>query len=180
MARNALKTCHTVLSLSVVLQIMREEKRFYWSIRQPLLNMHQTKISTNTQSLTYVSSILKSTRMYFFSWKILGSADFIILNVILLRHLSIYLKINKIRKIIIYSLINRCLFWRKNPSLDIDPPYVKFMFGSYFAFFSFLNLYYNSPGISKRVNLKTGVSRKQSKPNFPKKPEHFLPPDTHT
>ena len=122
MARNALKTCHTVLSLSVVLQIMREEKRFYWSIRQPLLNMHQTKISTNTQSLTYVSSILKSTRMYFFSWKILGSADFIILNVILLRQLSIYLKINKIRKIIIYSLINRCLFWRKNPSLDIDPP----------------------------------------------------------
>ena len=28
------------------------------------------------------------------------------------------------------------------------------------------------------MNLKTGVSRKQSTPNFPKK-EHFLPPDTH-
>ena len=140
---------------------MREEKRFYWSIRQPLLNMHQTKISTNTQSFTFVSSILKSAKMYFFSWKILGSTDFIILNVILLRHFSIYLKINKIRKII-YSLIDRCLFWRKNPSLDID------MFGSYFAFFSFLNFYYNSPGISKRVNLKTGVSRKQSTPNFPR------------
>ena len=28
-------------------------------------------------------------------------------------------------------------------------------------------------------NLKTGVSRKQSMPNFPKN-EHFLPPDTHT
>ena len=31
----------------------------------------------------------------------------------------------------------------------------------------------------KRTNLKTGVSRKQSTPNFPKN-EHFLPPDTHT
>ena len=31
----------------------------------------------------------------------------------------------------------------------------------------------------KRVNLKTGVSRKQSTPNFPKN-EHFLPPDAHT
>ena len=30
----------------------------------------------------------------------------------------------------------------------------------------------------KRANLKTGVSRKQSTPNFPKN-EHFLPPDTH-
>ena len=29
------------------------------------------------------------------------------------------------------------------------------------------------------MNLKTGVSRKQSTPNFPKN-EHFLPPDTHT
>ena len=27
------------------------------------------------------------------------------------------------------------------------------------------------------ANLKTGVSRKQSKPNFPKN-EHLLPPDT--
>ena len=24
-----------------------------------------------------------------------------------------------------------------------------------------------------------GVTRKQNMPNFPKKPEHFLPPDTH-
>ena len=31
----------------------------------------------------------------------------------------------------------------------------------------------------KRANLKTGVSRKKSTPNFPKD-EHFLPPDTHT
>ena len=31
----------------------------------------------------------------------------------------------------------------------------------------------------KRVNLKTGVSRKQSTPNFPKN-EHLVPPDTHT
>ena len=31
----------------------------------------------------------------------------------------------------------------------------------------------------KRVNLRTGVPRRQSKPNFPKN-EHFLPPDTHT
>ena len=30
-----------------------------------------------------------------------------------------------------------------------------------------------------RVNLKKGVSRKQSTPNFPKN-KHFLPPDTHT
>ena len=30
-----------------------------------------------------------------------------------------------------------------------------------------------------RTNLKTGVSRKQSTPNFPKS-KHFLPPDTHT
>ena len=29
------------------------------------------------------------------------------------------------------------------------------------------------------MNLKTGVSRKQSMPNFPKN-KHFLPPDTHT
>ena len=29
------------------------------------------------------------------------------------------------------------------------------------------------------ANLKTGVSRKQSTPNFPKN-EHFLPLDTHT
>ena len=29
------------------------------------------------------------------------------------------------------------------------------------------------------MNLKTGVSRKQIEPNFPKN-EHFLPPDTHT
>ena len=29
------------------------------------------------------------------------------------------------------------------------------------------------------ANLKTGVSRKQNTPNFPKN-EHFLPPDTHT
>ena len=33
--------------------------------------------------------------------------------------------------------------------------------------------------INKRVNLKTGVSRKQSTANFLKN-EHFLPPDTHT
>ena len=32
---------------------------------------------------------------------------------------------------------------------------------------------------AKRANLKTGVSRKQSTPNFPKN-EYFLPPDTHT
>ena len=31
----------------------------------------------------------------------------------------------------------------------------------------------------KRANLKMGVSRKHSTPNFPKK-EHFLPADTHT
>ena len=31
---------------------------------------------------------------------------------------------------------------------------------------------------SKRANLKTDISRKQSTPNFPKN-EHFLPPDTH-
>ena len=37
----------------------------------------------------------------------------------------------------------------------------------------------NSLIISKRANLKTVVSRKQSTPNFPKN-EHFLPPDTHT
>ena len=30
----------------------------------------------------------------------------------------------------------------------------------------------------KRANLKTGVTRKQSTPNFPKN-EHFLPPDKH-
>ena len=29
------------------------------------------------------------------------------------------------------------------------------------------------------MNLKTGVSRKRSRPNFPKN-QHFLPPDTHT
>ena len=29
------------------------------------------------------------------------------------------------------------------------------------------------------MDLKTGVSRKQRTPNFPKK-EHFLPPNTHT
>ena len=29
------------------------------------------------------------------------------------------------------------------------------------------------------VNLKTGVSRKQSTPKFPKK-KHFFPPDMHT
>ena len=29
------------------------------------------------------------------------------------------------------------------------------------------------------ANLKTDVSRKQSKPKFPKN-KHFLPPDTHT
>ena len=34
-------------------------------------------------------------------------------------------------------------------------------------------------GNKARVNLRTGVSRKQSTPNFPKN-EHFLPPDTHT
>ena len=33
--------------------------------------------------------------------------------------------------------------------------------------------------IGKRVNLKTGVSRKQSMSNFPIN-EHFLPSDTHT
>ena len=33
--------------------------------------------------------------------------------------------------------------------------------------------------IGKRANLKTGVSRKQSMPNFPIN-EHFLPSDTHT
>ena len=32
--------------------------------------------------------------------------------------------------------------------------------------------------IRKRANLKTGVSRKPSSPNFPKN-EHSLPPDTH-
>ena len=32
---------------------------------------------------------------------------------------------------------------------------------------------------SKRTNLKTGVSRKQSMPKFPEN-KHFLPPDTHT
>ena len=37
----------------------------------------------------------------------------------------------------------------------------------------------NSLIISKRANLKTVVSRKQSTPNFPKN-EHFLPSDTHT
>ena len=31
---------------------------------------------------------------------------------------------------------------------------------------------------AKKANLKTGVSRKQSASNFPKK-EHFSPPDTH-
>ena len=31
----------------------------------------------------------------------------------------------------------------------------------------------------KRANLKTGVSRNQSTPKFPKN-KHFLPPDTHT
>ena len=31
----------------------------------------------------------------------------------------------------------------------------------------------------KSVNLKTGVTGKQSTPNFPKK-EHFLSPDTYT
>ena len=31
----------------------------------------------------------------------------------------------------------------------------------------------------KGESQKTGVTRKQSTPNFPKK-EHFLPPDTHT
>ena len=36
----------------------------------------------------------------------------------------------------------------------------------------------NSSVIRQKVNLKTGVSRKQSTPNFPKN-EHFLPPDTH-
>ena len=33
--------------------------------------------------------------------------------------------------------------------------------------------------MGKWANLKTGVSRKQSTPRFPKN-EHFLPPDTHT
>ena len=33
--------------------------------------------------------------------------------------------------------------------------------------------------MGKWTNLKTGVSRKQSTPRFPKN-EHFLPPDTHT
>ena len=33
--------------------------------------------------------------------------------------------------------------------------------------------------VSKRENLKTGVTRKQSMPNFPKT-EHLLPPYTHT
>ena len=33
--------------------------------------------------------------------------------------------------------------------------------------------------IRQKANLKTGVSRKQSTPNFPKN-EHFLPSDTHT
>ena len=37
----------------------------------------------------------------------------------------------------------------------------------------------NSSVISKRTNLKTGVSRKQSTPNFPKN-KHFLPTYTHT
>ena len=31
----------------------------------------------------------------------------------------------------------------------------------------------------QRANLLTGLSRKQSTPNFPRN-EHFLPPDTHT
>ena len=37
----------------------------------------------------------------------------------------------------------------------------------------------NTSVISKRADLKTGVSRKQSTPKFPKN-QHFLPPDTHT
>ena len=32
---------------------------------------------------------------------------------------------------------------------------------------------------ARGANLKTGVSRKQSMPKFPKN-KHFLPPDTHT
>ena len=36
---------------------------------------------------------------------------------------------------------------------------------------------FKSSVIGKRANLKTGVSRKKSTPNFPKK-QHFLPPDT--
>ena len=38
---------------------------------------------------------------------------------------------------------------------------------------------YNSSVIGKMANLKTGVSRKQSTPNFPKN-EHFLPLGTQT
>ena len=42
-----------------------------------------------------------------------------------------------------------------------------------FSFLAFRRQY------SKRVNLKTGVTRKGSTPKFPKN-EHFLPPDTYT
>ena len=43
----------------------------------------------------------------------------------------------------------------------------------------FLQKLQKSSVIIKRANLKTGVSRKQSTPSFPKN-EHFLPPDTQT
>ena len=43
---------------------------------------------------------------------------------------------------------------------------------------NFVNLFQSNFALL-RTNLKTGVSRKQSTPNFPKN-KHFLPPDTHT
>ena len=48
-------------------------------------------------------------------------------------------------------------------------------------FFAAVNLFYidNSSVIRQKGKFQSGVSRKQSKPNFPKN-EHFLPPDTHT
>ena len=41
------------------------------------------------------------------------------------------------------------------------------------------HVFVSSSVIRESVNLKTGVSRKQSTANFPKN-KHFLPPDTHT
>ena len=41
------------------------------------------------------------------------------------------------------------------------------------------HLTYKSPAITQKVNLKMGVSRKQSTPHFPKN-EHFVTTDTHT
>ena len=44
---------------------------------------------------------------------------------------------------------------------------------------AFSEQFHNSSVIRQKGNLKTGVSRKQSTPKFPKN-KHFLPPDTHT